>query len=96
MTYAAWTEIATVLLVGVHRTVRDLHVDDALLAEWARSQPDLAGRHAAAVEAARNKGWRWEEEMPQIAQPFTAAGKPAGFADAAAEQFGRWPRPTDG
>jgi hypothetical protein len=95
MTYAAWTKITAALLVSVHRTARDLHVDDALLAEWARSQPDLTGRHAAAVEAARDKGWRWEEEMRQIAQTFAAAGEPAGFADAAAEQFGRWPRPTD-
>jgi 3-hydroxyisobutyrate dehydrogenase-like beta-hydroxyacid dehydrogenase len=95
MTYAAWTKTTAALLVSVRRAARDLGVEDALVAEWARSQPELAGRSAAALEAARQKGWRWEEEMRQIARTLAAAGEPAGFADAAAEQFGRWPRPAD-
>jgi 3-hydroxyisobutyrate dehydrogenase-like beta-hydroxyacid dehydrogenase len=96
MTYAAWTKITAALLVSVRRTARDLDVEDALVAEWARSQPELADRYAAALGAAQQKGWRWEEEMRQIARTFTAAGEPAGFADAAAQQFARWPRPAEG
>ncbi|NYJ08822.1 NAD(P)-dependent oxidoreductase [Petropleomorpha daqingensis] len=96
MTYAAWTKTTAALLVSLRGAARQLGVEDALVAEWARSQPDLAARHAGAVAAARDKGWRWEEEMRQIARTFAAAGEPAGFAEAAAEQFARWPRPADG
>ena len=94
MTYAAWTKITAALLVSIRGAARELGVEDSLVAEWARSQPDLAARHAGALAAARDKGWRWEEEMRQIARTFAAVGEPAGFAEAAAEQFGRWPRPT--
>jgi 3-hydroxyisobutyrate dehydrogenase-like beta-hydroxyacid dehydrogenase len=96
MTYAAWTKITAALLVSIRGAARDLGVEDALVAEWARSQPDLTARHVAALAAARDKGWRWEEEMRQIARTFAAAGEPAGFGEAAALQFGHWPRPTDG
>ena len=95
MTYAAWTKITAALLVSVRGAARDLGVEDALVAEWARSQPELADRYAAALGAAQQKGWRWEEEMRQIGRTFTEAGQPAGFGAAAAEQFGRWPRPAD-
>jgi 3-hydroxyisobutyrate dehydrogenase-like beta-hydroxyacid dehydrogenase len=96
MTYAAWTKITAALLVSLRGAARELGVEDALVAEWARSQPDLAARHAGALAAARDKGWRWEEEMRQIARTFSAAGEPAGFGEAAAELFARWPRPADG
>jgi 3-hydroxyisobutyrate dehydrogenase-like beta-hydroxyacid dehydrogenase len=95
MTYAAWTKITAALLVSVRRAARDLDVEEALVAEWARSQPELPDRYAAALDAAQQKGWRWEEEMRQIARTFAEAGEPAGFADAAAQQFSRWPRPAD-
>jgi len=96
MTYAAWTKITAALLVSLRGAARELGVEEALVAEWARSQPDLAARHAGALAAARDKGWRWEEEMRQIARTFSAAGEPAGFGEAAAELFARWPRPADG
>jgi 3-hydroxyisobutyrate dehydrogenase-like beta-hydroxyacid dehydrogenase len=96
MTYAAWTKTTAALLVSIRGAARELGVEDALLAEWARSQPDLAERSAGALAATRDKGWRWEEEMRQIARTFTAAGEPAGFGEAAAELFARWPRPADG
>ena len=95
MTYAAWTKITAALLVSLRNAARVLDVDEALAAEWARSQPELADQYAAALDAAEHKGWRWEEEMRQIARTFTESGEPAGFADAAAEQFSRWPRPAD-
>ena len=95
MTYAAWTKITAALLVSLRGAARELGVEDALVAEWARSQPDLTARHAGALAAARDKGWRWEEEMRQIARTFDAAGEPAGFGEAAAEVFARRPRPAD-
>jgi 3-hydroxyisobutyrate dehydrogenase-like beta-hydroxyacid dehydrogenase len=96
MTYAAWTKTTAALLVGIRGAARALGVEDALVAEWARSQPDLAERCAGALAAARDKGWRWEEEMRQIARTFAAVGEPAGFGEAAADLFARWPRPADG
>ncbi|MQA34381.1 NAD(P)-dependent oxidoreductase [Modestobacter roseus] len=95
MTYAAWTKITAALLVSLRRAAQDLGVEDALVAEWARSQPDLAARYAAALDAATHKGWRWTAEMREIALTLVEAGEPAGFADAAAQQFSQWPRPAD-
>jgi len=95
MTYAAWTKITAALLVSVRGAARDLGVEEALVAEWALSQPELAGRYRAALGAAEGKGWRWEEEMRQISRTFAAAGQPPGFGAAAAELFARWPRPVD-
>ncbi len=95
MTYAAWTKISAGLLVASRAAADELGVGEALDAEWALSQPNLAGQHSSALTSVRAKGWRWEEEMRQIAQTFAAAGEPAGFGDAAAELFARFGRPAD-
>jgi hypothetical protein len=95
MTFAAWTKITAALLISARRVANRHGVDEALATEWARSQPELATRHAAALDAAAHKGWRWEEEMREIARTFAEAGEPAGFGDAAAQQFGGWPRPAN-
>lgn len=95
MAYAAWTKITAALLVGIVDTARESGVERALLDEWALSQPDLADEHADALAAARHKGWRWVEEMRQIAATFDAAGQPAGFGEAAAQIFERYPRADD-
>ena len=96
MAYAAWSKTTAALLISIRAVARDLGVEDALVAEWARSQPGLAERSEAALGAAREKGWRWDEELRQVAATFAAAGEPAGFGEAAAAQFSRWPRPEDG
>lgn len=95
MTYAAWTKISAGLLVASRAAADEFGVGDALQTEWALSQPQLAGQHSSALAAVREKGWRWEEEMRQIAETFAAAGEPAGFADAAAQLFARFGRPAD-
>jgi 3-hydroxyisobutyrate dehydrogenase-like beta-hydroxyacid dehydrogenase len=95
MTYAAWTKISAALLVSIGATAAELGVADPLAREWARSQPDLEARQSAAVEAARTKGWRWADEMSEIARTFASAREPSGFGDAAAELYARWPRPVD-
>ena len=92
MTYAAWTKISAALLLSAHETAVSLGVDDVLLAEWAASQPELADRLAAAGDSAARKGWRWEDEMRQIAETFAAVGQPEGFGAAAAEVFSRFPQ----
>jgi 3-hydroxyisobutyrate dehydrogenase-like beta-hydroxyacid dehydrogenase len=95
MTYAAWTKISAALLVSIGGAADHLGVACALALEWERSQPGLQARQQAAVSSAEAKGWRWADEMREIARTFAAAGQPGSFGEAAAEQFSRWPRPVD-
>jgi 3-hydroxyisobutyrate dehydrogenase-like beta-hydroxyacid dehydrogenase len=95
MMYAAWTKISAALLVSIQAAASDLAVVEALAREWARSQPELQQRYADALAGAKGKGWRWEDEMREIARTFSAVGEPSGFGEAAAELFARWPRPPD-
>ena len=89
MAYAGWTKGAAALLLAVRALARAEGVEDALLAEWALSQPDLAGRSAGAAQSAAAKGWRWTGEMTEIAASMAAAGLPDGFHQAAADIFRR-------
>lgn len=93
MAYAAWTKISAALLLAIDGTAEAGGVADVLRAEWAESQPGLAERLTTAERSAVAKGWRREGEMREIAATFTALGEPAGFADAAAELYARFPRP---
>jgi len=95
MAYAAWTKITAALVLGIEATARQHGVADALHAEWELSGLDLADRVAAGERAARGKGWRWVDEMRQIAATFDAAGQPEGFGAAAAAVFDRYPRVED-
>jgi hypothetical protein len=70
-----------------------LGVEEALAKEWALSQPNLSDRYHAALADAAAKGWRWTDEMQQIAQTFVDAGQPAGFGIAAAQIFSRYSAP---
>ncbi|HEY6762066.1 MAG TPA: DUF1932 domain-containing protein [Baekduia sp.] len=89
MAYAAWTKGAAALLLAVERAARELGVDAALHAEWARSLPEVEGRLAAAEASAASKGWRWIAEMEEVAATFAAAGVPDGFHRAAAAIYRR-------
>jgi 3-hydroxyisobutyrate dehydrogenase-like beta-hydroxyacid dehydrogenase len=89
MAYAAWTKGSAALLLAALQTARANGVEDALRAEWSRSQPDLEARWRSAAESAEAKGWRWAGEMNEIAATFAAVGLPSGFHEAAAEMFGR-------
>ena len=87
MAYAAWTKGTAAMLLAIRATARAEGVEDALLEEWARSQPDATGRSESAEDAAARKGWRWIAEMEEIAATFAAAGQPDGFHRAAADVF---------
>jgi 3-hydroxyisobutyrate dehydrogenase-like beta-hydroxyacid dehydrogenase len=89
MMYAAWTKGSAALLLAIDRAAGELGVSDALLEEWALSQPQLASRLAAARASAAEKAWRWEGEMRQVAATFLRAGQPGGFHEAAAEVYRR-------
>jgi 3-hydroxyisobutyrate dehydrogenase-like beta-hydroxyacid dehydrogenase len=87
MAYAAWTKGTAAMLLAIRDAARENGVDDALLREWARSQPDVPGRLDGAETSAARKGWRWIAEMEEIAATLAAAGAPDGFHRAAAEVF---------
>jgi 3-hydroxyisobutyrate dehydrogenase-like beta-hydroxyacid dehydrogenase len=91
MAYAAWTMGTVALLLAARALARAGGVEDALLAEWAMSQPSLAERSRSAAGSATTKGWRWVTEMEEIAASMAAAGLPDGFHQAAAEIFRRSP-----
>jgi 3-hydroxyisobutyrate dehydrogenase-like beta-hydroxyacid dehydrogenase len=92
MAYAGWSKGTSAMLLAIQALARAEGVEDALLAEWELSQPQLAARREGAATAAGHKGWRWIAEMEEIAATFGAAGLPAGFHQAAAEIFTRAPR----
>jgi transcription initiation factor TFIIIB Brf1 subunit/transcription initiation factor TFIIB len=89
MAYAAWTKGSAALLLAAREAARAHGVEDALRAEWERSQPALDGRLRSAQDSAQAKGWRWIAEMEEIAATFEAAGLPGGFHEAAAEIYRR-------
>jgi 3-hydroxyisobutyrate dehydrogenase-like beta-hydroxyacid dehydrogenase len=96
MAYAGWTKGTAALILAVRGLARASGVEDALLAEWQESQPELAGRSQRAASSAAAKGWRWAGEMEEIAASMAAAGLPRGFHEAAAEVFRRGPMAGDG
>jgi 3-hydroxyisobutyrate dehydrogenase-like beta-hydroxyacid dehydrogenase len=89
MTYAAWTKGSVALLLAIRAVARATDVEQVLLTEWERSQPELTGRSRQAERSAATKGWRWIAEMEEIASTFADAGLPDGFHRAAAEVYRR-------
>jgi 3-hydroxyisobutyrate dehydrogenase-like beta-hydroxyacid dehydrogenase len=96
MAYAAWTKGTAALLLAARALAAAEGVDDALLAEWAVSQPHLAAQSERAAESGTRKGWRWIAEMEEIAHCMAEAGLPDGFHQAAAEIYRRCPRLSSG
>jgi 3-hydroxyisobutyrate dehydrogenase-like beta-hydroxyacid dehydrogenase len=93
MSYASWTKISAALLLAARDAAAALGVEPALVAEWDLSQPQLADRWQAAHASAHSKGWRWTDEMREIARTFAAVDQPAEFGSAAALVYERFPRP---
>ena len=89
MCYAAWTKGSQALLMAVRALATAEGVDEALLAEWQRSQPDLPRRSENAARGTARKAWRWVGEMDEIAATFAADGLPDGFHRAAGELYRR-------
>jgi 3-hydroxyisobutyrate dehydrogenase-like beta-hydroxyacid dehydrogenase len=87
MAYAGWTKGSQALLLAMREFAAREGVEQALLAEWAQSQPDLEAMWSRADRARREKGWRWVGEMHEIAESLGAVELPDGFHRAAAEIF---------
>jgi 3-hydroxyisobutyrate dehydrogenase-like beta-hydroxyacid dehydrogenase len=95
MAYAAWTKGSAALLLEARALARAQGVEEALLAEWALSQPQLADQSVRAAYSGTTKGWRWIAEMEEIAHCMAEAGLPDGFHQAAAEIYRRCPRAAE-
>lgn len=87
--YAAYTKGASALLLAVRALAEAEGVADALLAEWAISQPDLNRRSEGAARGTAPKAWRFVGEMEEIAATFSAQNLPGGFHQAAADVYRR-------
>ncbi len=93
--YAAYTKGTSALLLAIRSLAQAEGVDDALLAEWAISQPDLVARSEGGPRGSARKAWRFVGEMDEIADAFVAAGVPEGFHRAAADVYRRLDRFKD-
>jgi 3-hydroxyisobutyrate dehydrogenase-like beta-hydroxyacid dehydrogenase len=89
MAYAAYTKGTAALLMSIRAFATRAGIDEALLSEWKRSQPDLPALAERAVRATPPKAWRFVGEMEEIAATFEQAGLPDGFCQAAAEIYRR-------
>ncbi|MEZ5280053.1 MAG: DUF1932 domain-containing protein [Acidimicrobiales bacterium] len=87
MAYAAWTKGSSALLAAVGAYAAAAGVDQALEAEWARSQPGLGDRLASTLHSVGPKAWRFVGEMHEIADSFASVGQPSGYHRAAAETY---------
>lgn len=89
MAFAAYTKGTGALLMTIRALAGHYGVDEVLLAEWARSIPELPQRSDRVLERIPAKAWRFVAEMNEIATACADAGLPTGFHQAAAEIFRR-------
>lgn len=94
MSYAAWTKGLNALVLSIRALARAEGVDEALAAEWQRSQP-AALAAVDRVRATAAKAWRWVAEMREIATSLDEAGLPDGAFLSAAEVYRRLERYKD-
>jgi 3-hydroxyisobutyrate dehydrogenase-like beta-hydroxyacid dehydrogenase len=95
MAYASWTKGSQALLMAVRALAMAEGVDEALIAEWQKSIPDLPQRSENAVKGTSRKAWRFVGEMEEIADTYARVGLPRGFHEAAAEVYQRLARYKD-
>jgi 3-hydroxyisobutyrate dehydrogenase-like beta-hydroxyacid dehydrogenase len=87
--YAASSKAVTALLLAARAAARSAGVEDALLAEWARTMPDVVQRSDSTLRQIGAKAWRFGPEMTEAADVFDGFGVPDGFSRAAAEVYAR-------
>ena len=89
MCYASYTKGTSALLLAIRALAAHEGVNDALIAEWNRSQPGLPARSEGAATGSAPKAWRFAGEMHEIARSFEEAGLPGGFFHGASELYER-------
>ena len=87
--YGGWNKGSQALLMAIRAFAVAEGVDDALLAEWTLSQPEVPARSERAVNDNARKAWRFVGEMDEDARALAQAGLPAGFHEAAADLYRR-------
>ncbi len=90
--FSAWTKGTAALALAIRTLARAEGVEQPILREWANSLPDLPELCESAARSAQRYGWRWSNEMEEIADTFASTGLPDGFHRAAAEIYRRSPR----
>ncbi|RLE17528.1 MAG: NAD(P)-dependent oxidoreductase [Actinobacteria bacterium] len=89
LAFATWTKASAAMLLSVRAFAASEQVEDALLEEWAISQPGIAERSEATAASVAPKAWRFEGEMAEIAAAMAIHDLPTGFAAAAGEVYSR-------
>ena len=89
MCYASYTKGTSALLLALRALAEHHGIADALVAEWAVSQPELESRSSYAAPRTSRKGWRFVGEMLEISKTYEEAGLPGDFHQAAAEIYRR-------
>jgi 3-hydroxyisobutyrate dehydrogenase-like beta-hydroxyacid dehydrogenase len=87
--FAAWTKGTAALLLAIRALAVAENVEDALIAEWATSQPGLDDQSMRAATGNAPKAWRFAGELDEIAKAFAGDDLPGGFATAAADIYQR-------
>ena len=87
--YGGWNKGSQALLMAIRAFAVAEGVDEALLAEWTLSQPEVPARSERAVNDNARKAWRFVGEMDEDARALAQAGLPAGFHEAAADLYRR-------
>ena len=80
MTYAAWTKGSDALILAIRALAAREGVDEALMGEWARSQPSLGPKSERAASVAAPKGWRYVGEMEENRRQLRRRGTPHGLS----------------
>jgi 3-hydroxyisobutyrate dehydrogenase-like beta-hydroxyacid dehydrogenase len=89
MAYAGWNKTQQALLMAVRAYAMREGVEEALLREWAISQPELPKKSENAAAGTARKAWRFVGEMEELGAAFAAAGVPGEFHEAGAEVYRR-------
>jgi len=87
--YAASSKAVSAALLATRAAARAAGVEDALVAEWRRTQPGVAERTDDVLARVHRKAWRFAGEMLEAAEFFDTYGVPSGFSRAAAETYER-------
>jgi len=89
MAFAGWNKASQALLAAIRAFAMAEGVDEAILAEWKISMPEVPARSERAFTDNLRKAWRFVGEMDEIARALAAAGLPTGFHEAAHDIYER-------
>lgn len=84
MCYAAYTKGTSALLAGILALAEKHKIRQELAARWEEDWPGLYDASRQRINKASLKAWRFEGEMREIAETFSAAGLPGDFHHGAA------------